>query len=148
MSTPRHSRYAVIGHPLHTAVPRIHALFAAATGQALTYERLPTRWTGSVDRARVPRRRPRLVRHRAVQAGAWNWRRPPASARTRRAPPAPHWSGAAARGSPDDGAGLLNDFARHAVGIDDRGHDDAGAGAGGAARGIWSADRAKGRAGW
>jgi shikimate dehydrogenase len=39
MSPP--DRYAIIGHPVaHSRSPRIHALFAAQTGQSLVYERI------------------------------------------------------------------------------------------------------------
>jgi shikimate dehydrogenase len=50
MKTP--DRYAVIGHPVaHSLSPRIHALFAAQTGERLSYERIdatPERFADSV----------------------------------------------------------------------------------------------------
>jgi len=45
-------RYAVIGNPVaHSKSPLIHAAFASATGQALTYERLPAPLGGFVAAA-------------------------------------------------------------------------------------------------
>ena len=132
-------RYAVIGHPVaHSRSPRIHALFAAATGQALTYERLPAPLDGFARTVRefhdagglglsvtVPFKLECLelaasASERAHSAGAANTLA---------------WRDGAWFADNTDGAGLLNDFARH-VGIDDRGRDVLVLGAGGAARGI------------
>lgn len=45
-------RYAVVGNPVaHSLSPRIHAAFAAATGQALTYETLVAPLDGFVETA-------------------------------------------------------------------------------------------------
>jgi shikimate dehydrogenase len=49
-------RYAVMGHPVsHSRSPQIHALFAKATGQLMTYERIdpePDRFEAAVARFR------------------------------------------------------------------------------------------------
>ena len=51
------SRYAVIGNPVaHSRSPRIHALFAEATGQGLTYERLLAPLDGFAETVRAFRR--------------------------------------------------------------------------------------------
>ena len=43
-------RYAVIGNPVaHSKSPQIHAAFARATGQAMSYERLPAPLGGFAD---------------------------------------------------------------------------------------------------
>jgi shikimate dehydrogenase len=50
-------RYAVMGHPVsHSRSPQIHALFAKATGQAMTYERIgpePDQFEAAVARFRA-----------------------------------------------------------------------------------------------
>jgi shikimate dehydrogenase len=133
------SRYAVIGNPVaHSRSPRIHALFAAATGQSLTYERLLAPLDGFAESVRAFRRTGGLglsvtvpfkleclalaesASVRAQAAGAANtlaWR-------------GDHWYA-----DNTDGAGLLNDFARN-LAIEVHGRDVLVLGAGGAARGI------------
>jgi shikimate dehydrogenase len=132
-------RYAVIGNPVaHSKSPMIHATFASATGQVLTYERLPAPLDGFVATAQrfaaeggkglnvtspFKLEAFALARHtsdRAKSAGACNtlaWRDD-------------HWYG-----DNTDGAGLLRDLT-HNLGevIADR--EVLVLGAGGAARGI------------
>jgi shikimate dehydrogenase len=132
-------RYAVIGNPVaHSKSPTIHAAFAQATGQALTYERLLAPRDGFVATAErfvaeggkglnvtIPFKleafalsRERSAR--AASAGACNtlaWR-------------GDHWYG-----DNTDGAGLLRDLI-HNVGATIAERDVLVLGAGGAARGI------------
>ena len=132
-------RYAVIGNPVaHSKSPMIHAAFAEATGQALTYERLLAPLDGFRDtvarfvaeggkglNVTVPFKLEAfaLAREhsaRAQVAGACNtlaWR-------------GDHWYG-----DNTDGAGLLRDL-MHNVGAAIAGRDVLVLGAGGAARGI------------
>ena len=132
-------RYAVIGNPVaHSKSPLIHAAFAEATGQALTYERLLAPLDAFDDtvarfvadggkglNVTVPFKLEAfaLAREhsaRARIAGACNtlaWR-------------GDHWYG-----DNTDGAGLLRDLL-HNVGAAIAGRDVLVLGAGGAARGI------------
>jgi shikimate dehydrogenase len=132
-------RYAVIGNPVaHSKSPLIHAAFAEATAQALTYERLLAPLDGFRDtvarfvaeggkglNVTVPFKLEAfaLAREhsaRARIAGACNtlaWR-------------GDHWYG-----DNTDGAGLLRDLV-HNVGAGIVGRDVLVLGAGGAARGI------------
>lgn len=133
------SRYAVIGNPVaHSRSPRIHALYAAATGEHISYDRLPAPLDGFAGTVRafriagglglsvtVPFKLEALAlataaSGRAQAAGAANtlaWRDN-------------HWYA-----DNTDGAGLLNDFARN-LDIDVQGRAVLVLGAGGAARGI------------
>jgi shikimate dehydrogenase len=137
-STPL-PRYAVIGNPVaHSKSPRIHALFAEATGESLTYERLPAPLDGFARTVRefrdagglglsvtVPFKLECLAlapeaSERAKVAGAANtlaWH-------------VDHWFA-----DNTDGAGLLNDFARN-LDVEVRDRDVLILGAGGAAHGI------------
>lgn len=132
-------RYAVIGNPVaHSKSPIIHAAFAQATGQTLTYERLLAPrddFAATVERfvaaggkglnVTIPFKLEAftLARERsdrAASAGACNtlaWR-------------GDHWYG-----DNTDGAGLLRDLL-HNVGTTIAGRDVLVLGAGGAARGI------------
>jgi shikimate dehydrogenase len=132
-------RYAVIGNPVaHSKSPLIHAAFAQATGQMLTYERLLAPRDGfvaTVERfvseggkglnVTIPFKLEAyaLARERstrAASAGACNtlaWR-------------GDHWYG-----DNTDGAGLLRDLIRN-VGATIAARDVLVLGAGGAARGI------------
>ena len=129
-------RYAVIGNPVaHSKSPIIHTAFAQATGQVLTYERLPAprdAFVATVDRfvseggkglnVTIPFKLEAfaLARERSARAesaGACNtlaWRDD-------------HWYG-----DNTDGAGLLRDLV-HNVGAAIAGRDVLVLGAGGAA---------------
>ena len=132
-------RYAVIGNPIaHSKSPLIHAAFAQASAQAMTYERLLAPRDGfeaTVDRfvaeggkglnVTIPFKLEAfaLAREkstRAASAGACNtlaWR-------------GDHWYG-----ENTDGTGLLRDL-MHNVGAQIKGREVLVLGAGGAARGI------------
>jgi shikimate dehydrogenase len=135
------SRYAVIGNPVaHSRSPRIHALFAASTGQHLTYERLLAPLDAFAQTVRQFRSEGGLglsvtvpfkleclalapeASERAKVAGAAN---------------SLAWHGDHWYADNTDGAGLLNDFARN-LAVNVRGGDVLVLGAGGAARGILS----------
>ncbi len=138
MSAPP-DRYAVIGHPIaHSRSPRIHAAFAAATGQRLAYDRIdaaPEAFEGVVrdffdsggrglnvtlpHKEAATRLADRLT-VRARLAGAVNTlaRQPDGSL----------------LGDNTDGAGLMADLAR--LGIPVQGARVLVLGAGGATRGI------------
>lgn len=138
MSAPP-DRYAVIGHPIaHSRSPRIHAAFAAATGQRLAYDRIdaaPEAFEGVVrdffddggrglnvtlpHKEAAARLADRLT-GRARLAGAVNTlaRQPDGTL----------------LGDNTDGAGLMADLAR--LGIAVRGARVLVLGAGGATRGI------------
>lgn len=133
------ARYAVIGNPVaHSRSPAIHAMFAAQTGQAIDYGRLPAPLDGFVDtvarfradggaglNVTVPFKREasalaRTLSDRARAAGAVN---------TLRFGP-----GEAIHGDNTDGVGLLRDVAR--AGLPLTGARVLLLGAGGAARGV------------
>ena len=138
MSAPP-DRYAVIGHPIaHSRSPRIHAAFAAATGQRLAYDRIdaaPAAFEGIVrdffdgggrglnvtlpHKEAAARLADRLT-GRARLAGAVN--------------PLARQPDGALLGDNTDGAGLMADLAR--LGIAVRGARVLVLGAGGATRGI------------
>ena len=136
---PRPDRYAVIGHPIaHSRSPRIHAAFAAATGQHLEYGRIDAA-PGEFDRAA----------HDFFERGGrgLNVTLPHKEAAARladRLTPRARLAGAvntlarqpdgALLGDNTDGAGLMADLAR--LGIAVRGARVLVLGAGGATRGI------------
>ena len=138
-STPQLPHYAVIGNPVsHSRSPRIHALFAAATGQQIVYDRLPAPLDGFAATVRafraagglglsvtVPFKLECLALADVASARA-GW----AGAANTLAWHDDHWYA-----DNTDGAGLLNDFARN-LAIDIKGHEVLILGAGGAARGI------------
>ena len=132
-------RYAVIGNPVaHSKSPLIHAAFAQATGQAMSYERLLAPLDGFAAAAKRFASEGGLGLNvtapfkldayalaaeksvRARSAGACNtlaWR-------------GSHWFG-----DNTDGAGLIQDLV-HNLGVEVSGRDVLIFGAGGAARGI------------
>ena len=134
-------RYAVIGNPVaHSKSPQIHAAFARATGQDMSYERLLAP-LGRLRRRRSTRfardGRQRAQRHGAVQARGVR-----AGARVHRARAArPGAVNTLKRAGDDwygdntDGAGLVRDLTTTSASTL-AGRDILVLGAGGAARGI------------
>jgi shikimate dehydrogenase len=132
-------RYAVIGNPVaHSKSPLIHAAFAEATGQAMTYERLLApleAFAATVERfvaeggkglnVTIPFKLEAfaLARERSARAAS-------AEACNTLAWRGNHWYG-----ENTDGAGLLRDLV-HNIGAQIRGREVLVLGAGGAARGI------------
>lgn len=132
-------RYAVIGHPVaHSLSPRIHAAFAAATGEDLCYELLPAPLDGFAVTARaffdaggaglnvtVPFKR---------EAAQWVDELDP-TARVADAVNTIVRDGDRLRGHNTDGPGLVQDLVRN-CGISLAGARVLLLGAGGAARGV------------
>jgi shikimate dehydrogenase len=133
-------RYAVIGHPIgHSKSPRIHALFAGQTGQALRYEAVLAPLDGFSATVRdlvaqgyrgfnvtVPFKGEAFaladtLTDRARRAGAVNTLRVEDDGRL--------------LGENTDGAGLVTDLTRN-LGMELRGRQIIMLGAGGAARGV------------
>ncbi len=135
-------RYAVFGNPIgHSKSPRIHALFAAQTGQDMSYEAILAEKDGfaaAVDAFRA--------RHRAAARGAnvtVPFKEEAFRLATRRTPRA-EAAGAVNTlsfehdgmlGDNTDGAGLVRDL-KHNLGCDPAGRRILLLGAGGAARGV------------
>jgi len=138
MSSTLPDRYAVIGHPVaHSKSPMIHAAFARATGQHLTYEALLAPLDGFATTVRsfvagggcgcnvtVPFKLEAFalaseLTPRAAQAGAVNTLK---------------FDGATMLGDNTDGVGLVRDIER--LGINVVGSRVLILGAGGAARGV------------
>ncbi len=136
---PAPDRYAVIGNPIgHSKSPRIHTLFAAQTGQDMTYEALLAPLDGFTATVRdfiaaggrgmnvtVPFKEEafRLASHlseRARAAGAVNTLT---------------FAGGEIRGDNTDGAGLVRDITTN-LGVAIAGRRALLVGAGGAARGV------------
>jgi shikimate dehydrogenase len=136
---PAPDRYAVVGNPIgHSKSPRIHALFAAQTGQDMTYEALLAPLDGFTATVRdfiaaggrgmnatVPFKEEafRLASHlseRARAAGAVNTLT---------------FAGGEIRGDNTDGAGLVRDITAN-LGVAIAGRRALLLGAGGAARGV------------
>ena len=132
-------RYAVIGNPVaHSRSPRIHSLFAAATGHQLTYDRLPAPLEGFARTVQAFRDAGGLGLSVTVPfkleclalAGQASERARAAGAANTLAWRDDHWYA-----DNTDGAGLMNDFARN-LALEVRGRNVLVLGAGGAARGI------------
>lgn len=135
-------RYAVFGNPIgHSKSPRIHALFAAQTGQDMSYEAILAEKDGFARAIEDFR-----ARHRAGARGA-NVTVPfkedafrLATTRTPRAEAAGavntlSFEAGEIRGDNTDGAGLVRDL-KHNLGCDPAGRRILLLGAGGAARGV------------
>lgn len=139
MTDSKPARYAVIGNPIaHSRSPEIHAMFAAQTGQVLTYERLLAPLEGFADTVRA---------FRATGGAGCNVTVPfklEAAALADHLTPRARLAGAVNTltlnadrilGDNTDGAGLVHDLTSR-IGMDLRGARVLILGAGGAVRGV------------
>jgi len=135
-------RYAVFGNPIgHSKSPRIHALFAAQTGQDISYEAILAAKDGFAEAIRA------FIAAKAGPARGANVTVPfkeeafrLATRRTARAEAAGavntlSFEVGATIGDNTDGAGLVHDL-KHNIGCDPGGRRILLLGAGGAARGV------------
>jgi shikimate dehydrogenase len=139
MMDSKPARYAVIGNPIaHSRSPDIHAMFAAQTGQALSYERLLAPLDGFVETVQAFRASGGAGCNVTVpfklDAAALADRLTP-RARLAGAVNTLSFEGASILGDNTDGAGLVNDL-RLRLGLDLRGARVLLLGAGGAVRGV------------
>jgi len=138
-STQAPDRYAVFGNPIaHSQSPRIHALFAAQTGQDLTYDALLAPvdgFAGAVAAFAAAGGRGANVTVPFKEEAFRLAGEPTARARAAGAVNTLSFEGAVIRGDNTDGAGLVRDIVVN-LGLPIAGRRVLLLGAGGAARGV------------